>query len=71
VIAAAIRHAAHAELANWDQAITGHTSLLWPDGIHPRPSGAKLYARVVLKAIQAELARVQASPCQQPSRFTH
>jgi peptidoglycan/LPS O-acetylase OafA/YrhL len=70
VIAAAIRHAAHTELANWDQAITGHTSLLWPDGIHPRPSGAKLYARVVLEAIQAELSRVQASPCQQPSRFT-
>ena len=54
-LAAAARHGKHTELADWHQAIAGRTSLLWPDGIHPRPAGARLYARVVLAAIKAGL----------------
>jgi peptidoglycan/LPS O-acetylase OafA/YrhL len=65
VLAAAARHTAHVSLANWYAAIADHTDLLWPDGIHPQPSGAKLYARVVLAAIQADLPHA-AALCGQP-----
>jgi hypothetical protein len=64
VLAAAARPGGHTDLANWYHAIAADPSLLWPDGIHPQPSGAKLYARVVLTAAQAVLARAQ--PCPQP-----
>jgi peptidoglycan/LPS O-acetylase OafA/YrhL len=66
VLAAAARHTSHVGLANWRAAIAGHTGLLWPDGIHPQPSGAKVYARVVLATIQAELTHAAASACGQP-----
>jgi peptidoglycan/LPS O-acetylase OafA/YrhL len=62
---AATRQGAHTELANWNQAIAADPSLLWPDGIHPQPSGAKLYARVVLAAARADLSRAQPSSCPQ------
>ena len=62
-LAAAARHGKHTELADWHQAIAGRTSLLWPDGIHPRPAGARLYARVVLAAIKAGLASDQRQSC--------
>jgi lysophospholipase L1-like esterase len=55
-VLAAASHASHTGLADWHQAIEGRTYLLWPDGIHPRPAGAKLYARVVLAAIQSVLS---------------
>ena len=61
------RHDARVELADWHQAIAKHTSLLWPDGIHPRPSGAKVFARVVLAAIRAELPHSPAPACSQPA----
>jgi peptidoglycan/LPS O-acetylase OafA/YrhL len=51
----AARYDKHTELADWDRAIAGHPALLWPDGIHPDPAGARLYARVVLAAIRAGL----------------
>jgi len=63
---AATRQGGNVELANWNQAISAHQSLLWPDGIHPQPSGAKLYARVVLAAARADLSRAQPSSCKQP-----
>jgi hypothetical protein len=63
VLAAAVRRGGHEELANWDRAIAARPSLLWPDGIHPRPSGARLYVRVVLAAIRAGLSRSQPSSC--------
>jgi hypothetical protein len=63
---AAAQHAGHTELANWDQAIAARPALLWPDGLHPRPPGARLYARVVLAAIRAGLSRIQPPPCQPP-----
>jgi len=62
---AAARQGGHTELANWNQAIAADPSLLWPDGIHPQPSGAKLYARVVLAAARADLSRAQPSSCPQ------
>jgi lysophospholipase L1-like esterase len=63
---AAARQGGHVELANWNQTISTHPSLLWPDGIHPQPTGAKLYARVVLAAAQAGLSRSQPSSCGPP-----
>jgi peptidoglycan/LPS O-acetylase OafA/YrhL len=66
VLDAAARQGVHTELANWNQAIAADPSLLWPDGIHPQPSGAKLYARVVLAAARAALSRGQPSSCPQP-----
>jgi lysophospholipase L1-like esterase len=65
-LAAAARRGGHTELADWDRAIAGRPGLLWPDGIHPRPAGARLYARVVLAAIRAELSRIKLPPCQPP-----
>jgi hypothetical protein len=56
-LGAAARHFRHTQLADWDGAIAGRTSLLWPDGIHPRPAGATLYAHVVIKALKAGLTR--------------
>jgi len=53
VIAAAARNDANVVLANWRATIIHHTSLLWGDGVHPRPPGARLYARVVASAVQA------------------
>jgi peptidoglycan/LPS O-acetylase OafA/YrhL len=52
---AAAGRARHTKLADWHRAIAGRTYLLWPDGIHPRPDGARLYAHVVLTAIRALL----------------
>ena len=37
ILDAAGRHTAHVSLADWHAAIAGHTSLLWPDRIHPKP----------------------------------
>jgi peptidoglycan/LPS O-acetylase OafA/YrhL len=62
-LAAAARHGRRTQLADWDRAIAARTGLLWPDGIHPRPAGATLYAHVVLKAIKAGLSRGQIPSC--------
>ena len=62
----AARHDARVGLADWHRAIENRSDLLWPDGIHPQPSGAKVYARVVHAAVQAELSRPQAPACPQP-----
>jgi hypothetical protein len=53
VIAAAARDYPNVVLANWQATITQHTDLLWGDGVHPRPPGARLYAKVVTAAVQA------------------
>jgi len=52
-LAAATLNKRHVEVANWAAAIAPHPYLLWDDGIHPRPSGAPLYARVVEDAIRS------------------
>jgi peptidoglycan/LPS O-acetylase OafA/YrhL len=67
VLAAAARHDARVDLADWHRAIGNRTSLLWPDEIHPRPPGAKVYARVVHAAVQADAPRAQAPACTQPT----
>jgi hypothetical protein len=69
VIAYGVRHTSHAELANWNQAIRHRTNLLWSDGIHPQPSGARLYAHVVLAAVRADLSRSKPPSCPGPTRF--
>src|SRR5580704_17086649 len=66
VLDAAGRHTAHVSLADWHTAIAGHTSLLWPDRIHPRPAGARVYARIVLAAIAAQLPHATAPSCGRP-----
>jgi hypothetical protein len=40
-------------IANWLAAIEHRTGLLWSDGVHPRPPGARLYARIVSAAVRA------------------
>jgi peptidoglycan/LPS O-acetylase OafA/YrhL len=55
VLAAAARADANVVLANWYSAIEHHTDLLWDDSVHPRPSGAPLYAGTVASAVQATL----------------
>jgi peptidoglycan/LPS O-acetylase OafA/YrhL len=67
VLDGAARHMVRVSLADWHAAIASHTDLLWPDGIHPQPSGAKLYARVVLAAIQALLPHASAPLCGRPA----
>jgi peptidoglycan/LPS O-acetylase OafA/YrhL len=66
VLDAAARHTARVSLADWHAAITGHAGLLWPDGIHPRPSGARVYTRVVLAAISAGLPHAPPPTCGWP-----
>ena len=53
LIAAAARAHPNVVLANWRATITHRTDLLWGDGVHPRPRGARLYAKVVAAAVQA------------------
>src|SRR6266567_670624 len=54
---AAARHHPNVVVANWLAAIEQRTSLLWDDGVHPRPPGGRLYARVIQTAIRAVLRR--------------
>ena len=53
VLAAAARQHTNIVLANWFATIEHHTGLLWDDDVHPRPSGAQLYAHIVATAVQA------------------
>jgi lysophospholipase L1-like esterase len=53
VIAATARRYPNVVVANWFATIEHRTSLLWPDGVHPQPSGARLYARMVAAAVRA------------------
>ncbi|HEX3390518.1 MAG TPA: acyltransferase family protein [Streptosporangiaceae bacterium] len=62
VIAAAARRYPNVVMANWFAAIEHRTSLLWPDEVHPQPSGARLYARVVAAAVQAARMAGAAGP---------
>ena len=57
VIAAAARDYPNVVLANWLATITHRTNLLWGDGVHPRPPGARVYAKVVAAAVQATVGR--------------
>jgi peptidoglycan/LPS O-acetylase OafA/YrhL len=52
-LAAAARQNGNVVVADWHDAIKNRTGLLWPDEVHPRPPGARIYARVVSAAVQA------------------
>src|SRR5690242_9359291 len=63
VIGAAARRYPNVVLANWHATIAHRVNLLWGDGVHPRPPGARLYANVVAAAVQATAsARAPAGP---------
>jgi len=66
VLAVAARADANVVLANWYSAIEHHTDLLWDDNVHPRPSGAALYAGMVAAAVQATLNPKPAAPPRAP-----
>ena len=53
VLTAAARKHDNVVLANWFATIEHRTGLLWDDDVHPRSSGATLYARMVATAVQA------------------
>ncbi|HEY1622622.1 MAG TPA: acyltransferase family protein [Streptosporangiaceae bacterium] len=53
VLAKATWHKPHVALADWSDAIATHRSLLWGDGIHPQPSGGRLYARVIENIVRS------------------
>jgi peptidoglycan/LPS O-acetylase OafA/YrhL len=61
-VAAAARDYPNVVLANWLATITHRTNLLWGDGVHPRPPGARLYAKVVAAAVQATGAATAPGP---------
>lgn len=50
--AAVSAHPRTTALADWYSAIVNRTNLLWPDGIHPQPAGASLFASLVNAAAQ-------------------
>jgi lysophospholipase L1-like esterase len=52
-LASSTWHKPHVELLDWADTIASRSYLLWMDGIHPRPSGAKVYARAVTQAVAA------------------
>jgi peptidoglycan/LPS O-acetylase OafA/YrhL len=66
VIAAAARRYPHVAMANWFATIEHRTSLLWPDEVHPQPSGARLYARMVATAVRATRTAGTAGPATLP-----
>jgi peptidoglycan/LPS O-acetylase OafA/YrhL len=61
VIADAARRYPNVFLANWRATIVHRTNLLWGDEVHPRPPGARLYAKVVDAAVQATEAPTPAA----------
>ncbi len=50
-LAAAAREHPSTVLANWYTTIEHRTNLLWPDGIHPQPSGGIVYAAMLKAAL--------------------
>jgi hypothetical protein len=48
---AAAEHPSAVVLANWYKTIEHRTDLLWPDGIHPQPSGGVVYGTMLKKAV--------------------
>jgi peptidoglycan/LPS O-acetylase OafA/YrhL len=68
VIGAAARRYPNVVLANWHATIAHRTNLLWGDGVHPRPPGARLYAKVVAAAVQATASAPPAGESQSSAR---
>jgi lysophospholipase L1-like esterase len=61
VLADAARTYPNVVLANWNKVISGHVSMLRPDGIHPLPSGAKVYVAMIKTAVAQAAQRGDAS----------
>jgi hypothetical protein len=62
-LAAAARTYPNVVLANWDKTISGRTSLLWPDEIHPHyPAGTRVYAATIKTAVEQAAASGSAGP---------
>ena len=66
-LAAAASRYPNVLLINWHAAIEHRTRLLWSDGIHPQPSGGRLYAKVVRTVVRAAL-RSRPHPHRAPRR---
>jgi peptidoglycan/LPS O-acetylase OafA/YrhL len=56
-LATAARRYRNVLLVNWRMAIRHRTSLLWEDGVHPRPDGSMLYAALVKAAVRTARGR--------------
>ena len=50
-------HADQVSVVDWHRAAIRHPDWLYSDGMHLRPSGARGYARLIAKAIQAEVTQ--------------
>jgi hypothetical protein len=50
--AAATAHPLSVVLADWFDTIKDRTGLLWPDGIHPQPTGGVVYGEMLKAAIE-------------------
>jgi hypothetical protein len=61
-VAAAARTYPNVTLADWLATIAPRTGLLWGDGVHPRPAGARLYTGVVAAAVRAAAPATASDP---------
>ena len=66
ILAAAASRYHDVILADWFAAIENRTRLLWEDGVHPRPAGAGVYARMVAAAVQRAASQARASAAAGP-----
>jgi hypothetical protein len=64
--AAFVRQDPDIVLADWYDAIIHRQYLLWPDHVHPMLPGTTVYARMVLKAVQATRTVTAPSPATSP-----
>src|SRR5215831_2208594 len=67
VMDAAARRYPNVVLANWHATIAHRTDLLWGDRVHPRPPGARLYAKVLATAVQSTAASARPPAGQSPT----
>ena len=58
VLASAARQYRDVMLADWFTVIRDRTGLLWDDGVHPRPAGAVVYARMVAAAVRQAAGQI-------------
>jgi peptidoglycan/LPS O-acetylase OafA/YrhL len=71
LIDTAARRYPNVYLANWFATIEHRTSLLWPDEVHPQPSGARLYAHLVAATVRSALSAGPAVTPTGPSLAHH
>jgi hypothetical protein len=70
VLAAAARQYRNVTLANWVMTIRNRTGLLWGDGVHPRPAGGVVYARMVAAAVRKAISRAGYAASASPPAVT-